>query len=378
MPKLPKLRDGETLLVRGRPIEFSYWPTYRTSRRYGLHSHVYSTNPWSLIHASVRNLCPAVAREEALACIEQAQYFYRAAVSVGEWAAKPLPFYYSLMNLAKAFALTKSIRSTFNRAQHGLSEQLATGGKEIVDSYLEAHPSPGPSGPNVFDDFRVSLGSSPLARKTNFPLAYLLPQVVPVHRLLCDAAAIDERFFALESVPLLQSKKTRSIWAVFRLFHDDLKRVNKSHKDFLNQTRLGILTREVESEVQDERDVSRFEQTRPTTYSSRAADKIADFVTTFRPHIWSTVTTNRPFRRYYLYASPPSEHSSLLPQAASIYAVAFYLGSITRYRPQQFSRILGGAFGEFVQEFLSSQPSQFIYLMASDFAKRDVARAPLA
>jgi hypothetical protein len=72
-----------------------------------------------------------------------------------------------------------------------------------------------------------------------------------------------------------------------------------------------------------------------------------------------------------------AEHTCLLPQALSIYAIAYYLGSITRYRPQHFSRILAGPFGEFIQEFLTSQPSQFVYLMASDFAKRDVARAPL-
>lgn len=96
-----------------------------------------------------------------------------------------------------------------------------------------------------------------------------------------------------------------------------------------------------------------------------------------RPHIWSAATTIRPFRRYYLYASPVAEHAHLLPQALSIYAITFYLGSITRYRPQHFAKILLGDFGEFVQEFLSSQPSQFVYLMASDFARRDVAKAPL-
>jgi hypothetical protein len=282
------------------------------------------------------------------------------------------------MNLAKAFALTRSVRTTFDQAQHGLAETLAPGGTELVDAVLYAYASPGTKGLNLFDDFRVALGAVPLARKHSYPLVHLLPQIVPGHRLWCDATGSDERFFALETVPLLQSKKTKEIWAVIRLFHDDLARVGKTHKDFLVQTRLAAVTRETDGEEVEGRQIIRFEQSAPVMYTGRAADKVAELVSKFRALIWSTVTTNRPFRRYYLYACPVGEHPSLLPQVASIYAIAFYLGSITRYRPQHFSRILAGAFGEFVQEFLSSQPSQFVYLMASDFARRDVARAPLA
>jgi hypothetical protein len=282
------------------------------------------------------------------------------------------------MNLAKSYALTKRTRPTFNHAQHGLSEKLGPTSRELIDAILEAHPSPGLKGPNIFDDFRVALRAPPLTRKVTYPLLHLLPQVVPGHRLWCDASGFDERFFAIETAPLLQAKAKKQIWVVVRIFHDDLERVGISHRDFLKQTRLDYVAKEVESEEQDGRQVMRLEQTHPTIYTGRPADMLASLVGGLRPYIWSTVTTNRPFRRYYLYASPLSEHPSLLPQAASIYAIAFYLGSITRYRPQHFVRILNGPFGEFIQEFLSSQPSQFVYLMASDFASRDVARAPLA
>ena len=165
MAKVAQPRIGEPATVRGRQIGFSYWPTYRTSRRYGLHSHVYATNPWALIHVSVRRSCPAAARDEALSSIEQAEFFYRSAVGAREWAAKPLPLYYSFMNLAKAYALTRAIQPTFDRARHGLSEQLGLGGRELTDAFLEAHPSPGTGRPNIFDDFRAALGAAPLTGK---------------------------------------------------------------------------------------------------------------------------------------------------------------------------------------------------------------------
>ncbi|MCC6163670.1 MAG: hypothetical protein IT182_10010 [Acidobacteria bacterium] len=320
-----------------------------------------------------------MARDEALSSLEQAEFFYRSAVGVREWAAKPLPLYYSFMNLAKAFALTQGVRTTFDRAQHGVSEQLPPGGKELQDASLEVHPSPGNRGPNLFADFGAALGASPIATKTSYQVPLLLPQIVPGHRIWCDAAGADERFFAIDSIPFNHSATPKQLWATFRILEDDLDRVGKTRKELLKETRLKGAFREIEG--CDDNVSGKFavqlEQIAPMPYSGRTADKLAALVATLRPYIWSTVTSIRPFRRYYLYASPVAEHASLLPQALSIYAIAYYLGSITRYRPQHFARILAGSFGEFIQEFLTSQPSQFVYLMASDFAKRDVARAPL-
>jgi hypothetical protein len=247
MAKLPKARAGEPVTIKSRPIAFSYWPTYRTSRRYGLHSHLYASNPWALIQVSVRDNCPTVSRDEALASLEQAEFFYRSAVGAREWAAKPLPLYYAFMNLAKAFMLTRGTRPTFDRAQHGISEQLGPGGKELIDAYLEAYPSPGQRGPNLFADFGTALGANPLVAKTTYPLTSLLPQVVPAHRIWCDAAGAHERFFAIDSIPFAHSTASKEVWCTLRVLGDDLDRVGKTRKDLLSETRLSTRFREVES-----------------------------------------------------------------------------------------------------------------------------------
>ena len=380
MAKLAQPRTGKSLQILNRPIGFSFWPTYKGSRRHGLNSHVYATNPWALIQVAVRKHCPAVAKEEALASLQQAEFFYHSAVEARETAAKPLPLYYSFLNLAKAFALSRGIRTTFDKAQHGVRAQLVPGGKELVDAYLDAYVSPAKVGhPNIFADFGAALGMAPLTSTRQFKMMALLPQVIPGHRIWCDAADEDERFFALESIPFSHSTSPKEIWATLCLLEDDLARIGKSRKTLLAETRLKGLFKEVVGyvEPQANRAVVRLEQIAPGPYTGRPSDRLANIVATLRPYIWSTATTVRPFRRYYLYASPTSEHPSVLPQALSIYAIAYYLGSITRYRPQHFARIIAGEFGEFIQEFLSSQPTQFLYLMASDFGKRDVARAPL-
>jgi hypothetical protein len=84
------------------------------------------------------------------------------------------------------------------------------------------------------------------------------------------------------------------------------------------------------------------------------------------------VLTVPPYRRYYLYLCPEKEKGDILPQLASVYAIMYFLGTITRYRPQEFERMLRGALGAYILEFLASQPSQFLYLAASDFAQREI------
>jgi hypothetical protein len=287
MPKPAKPRVGSPVTIKSRPIAFSYWPTYRTNRRYGLHSHVYANNPWALIHISVRTRCPAAARDEALSSLEQAEFFYRSAVSVREWAAKPLPLYYSFLNVAKAFALTERVRPTFDRAQHGVSEQLPAGGKELHDALLEVHPSPGKRGPNLFADFGTALGDPRVATTSKYPVPMLLPQIVPGHRIWCDAAGSDERFFAIDSIPFSHSSTPKELWATFRILDDDLDRVGKSRRDLLKETRLNGMSKEVEAIKEDGRSklAVQLEQVQPMPYSGRTADKLAALVASLRPFI---------------------------------------------------------------------------------------------
>ncbi|QZA77472.1 hypothetical protein K4H28_14485 [Deefgea tanakiae] len=71
---------------------------------------------------------------------------------------------------------------------------------------------------------------------------------------------------------------------------------------------------------------------------------------------------------------PANEMPQILPLLLSIYARAYYFGSITRYRPHHYPSITDSAFGSRVQDFITGQPQQFLYLLASEFAKREIAK----
>ncbi|HEX8207576.1 MAG TPA: YaaC family protein [Solirubrobacteraceae bacterium] len=93
-----------------------------------------------------------------------------------------------------------------------------------------------------------------------------------------------------------------------------------------------------------------------------------------RPNLWRVVSAvpGSTYRRYYLCLTPPAEVR--LPQLASLWALFFYFGSVVRYRPHLFGTLLQAEYGAFVSEFISSQPEQMVYLLASELCQREIAR----
>ncbi|MBU1776633.1 MAG: YaaC family protein, partial [Gammaproteobacteria bacterium] len=142
--RLPSARVGERVRVNDKLIPFSFWPTRLGPRgNASLQTLLFSLDPWALIDLSIKNDCPTAGKAEALACLKQARDFYESATEAGKVSAKPLSLYYCLMNLVKAFCLTRGTQTTFDKAQHGLGETLrAPGNKELTDAYLQAFPSP--------------------------------------------------------------------------------------------------------------------------------------------------------------------------------------------------------------------------------------------
>lgn len=379
MPPLPQARSGDLLRIKERPLEFSFWPMERTTRRYGLGTRVFATDPWTVIRRSIETRCPSAFQKAAFAFLEQAQDFYDAADS-GVKAAKPLLLYYCFMNLAKAYILTIGQREDVSAAKHGLAEKLKPhpNDKELRDAYLEAHKST--TMPiNVFDELLIAIcGNGLQTNKCNFDLPALLAQVVPGHRLWAAGAKLKERFVSIERIEFRGSTQPKRIWTNLYLFADDLKRINIAHQELLERTGLNHIVREVEhNESIKERRLICFEEINTVAYSHRPSDRVPDVVVQLRHKLWRTVLAMPPYRKYYLYPAPMQEHSQILPQILSIYAIAYYLSSITRYRPHHFDLILSSPFGPFIEAFLNDQPTQFIYLMASEFAEKEVTKAAI-
>jgi hypothetical protein len=82
------------------------------------------------------------------------------------------------------------------------------------------------------------------------------------------------------------------------------------------------------------------------------------------------ILTGEGYRVYLPVVAPRNR----LPSLAAGYAAVFFLGSVTRYRPDVFGKLVSGGYAWVVEEFLSTYPLQFIYALASELAGVDVVR----
>lgn len=379
MPRLPHQRQGDCIIINKRSLPFSFWPMKKTKSRYALYSRIFATNPWPIIERRIEIDCLGSRKPAARAFLAQSKDFYNSASVAGASTAKPLQLYYSFLNLAKAFILTRGHQPSLDRAYHGLKERLVGGGHKLKDAYLEAIPT-GPNSRgdyciNMFDEFLKAIKGSALSSNTRFNLSVLLPQVVAGHRLWVDAANTKERFMTPSSIAFMENKTNKEIWLRMYFRTEDITRLHLTHKTVFEQSMLSI--NDWQETKQTDKRLICFEQNNTIRYSGRAADKIINLVNTVKPLLWRTVRSTDPYRKYYVYLAPDNEKDYVLPQLLSIYAVLYYLGSITRYRPHQFDKILQSEYGPFIEAFLNDQPTQFLFLMASEFAQREVTKAAL-
>ncbi len=368
--RLPGARGGVRLQVRKRDLHFSFWPVY-PGPRFGLNVDLFSKSPWPVMADAIQHRCPPRARKAAKAFLLQAEEFQRAAEDEAI-ASKPLLFYYSFLNVAKAYILTARMAHNLDVAKHGLEEVLPPGGKEFYDAAVRAYPSRKEAKKkerkNIFDLFGQSLEAPALSALTEYKVQDLLAQIVSGHRLWTAATQHAERFIPIEEVLFMQGRNVKRIWTVITVLRENIDRFGITHKRLLDESRLRATFKEVKPLVGEK--LLRFQQVTPIHYSHRPSDVVMDAVKKCRPYLWPVVRSTSPYRRYYLYLDPSS--TMPLHPLLSVYALMFYLGSVTRYRPHHFDIIRSSPYNPQISEILATEPRQFLYLMASEFAQTDV------
>ncbi|MBC7985497.1 MAG: hypothetical protein H7X93_02340 [Sphingomonadaceae bacterium] len=377
--KLPPVREGTKLLVKGKRVPFTYWPTYQGPTREGLQWTVFASDPWFLIETSLLTL-PTAAREQASAFLIQARDFFRAATDSHISAAKPLLLYYSFLNLAKCYVVKQQNAPITGRVEHGLSEKLPTTPGAI---HGDVHVLRNKDTVSAFAMFSRAIGASlPVANAANQVASLrsqdFLAQILVGHRLWCRADNNrKERFISLRTLRYRYNYDDQEVWIAADVFKDDLTRFGYTQQEVANAFGSSIPFRNVASELEvDKRAVVKYEMINVVNYPNRPSECLADLSIALKSRLWRSVTMDHPFRKYYVYL--PTSAQILLHQLQSLYIATYYFGSITRYKPVAFSEILRSPIGPFVNEFFTNQPAQFLYLMASEFVEQEITRAAIA
>lgn len=375
MARLNRPRPGEVLRIKSKPIKFSYWPVQRLTGRYRLQPSTFCSNPFALISAEIQSRGIRRVRAEARSLVQQAQYMFDSSQAAREPAAKPLLLYYSFLNLAKAYCLFTGTTSSVDKAYHGLSFPHSLTSRQIDSAYVIAHPSNSSNDTiNVFGEFMLSLSGLGIEENLRLKINHILPQIVTGHRLWSLSREVDERFVALERIEYVDNREEKEIWLRFYFFDDNLSNLNIGVADMLRRSQLDLDFRQVQyTNTINDRALLCLEEINTLSYNQRPSDVVLLLSEAFRKYLWTVVSSVPPYRRFYTYLTPPREKRAAMPQLLSIFAMAYYYGSITRYQPHCFDSLLNGPYGPFTEDFLGWIGNQFVYLMASEFVQREVS-----
>lgn len=343
----------------------------RGRRRWGVHSTLYAADPWAVISDAVREQISAEdERRAAQSFVRQGREYFNAAERAASIETQPLLHYYAFLNLAKAMSMARGRADIVGKVGHGVNVVGGTGHTPATAELSFGRSSA--TTKCAVDELHRSLESTPVPT-AHAPIKEIIAQSVVGHRLWCGAVSRRERFLSVGGVQLLEDRAAKSIWARILVDSSTMKARGRGLTETALEGGLGADFTPVK-DVSHAGNIYRvFEQRAPVSYSHRASDHVVEVVDRVRPILWQTITAAPPYRRFYLYLSPPGE--TRLPQWMSVYSTLFWLGSLTRYQPVELLNLLESKHGAFFREFLATQPSQLLYCLASEFKRQNVSKA---
>ena len=314
--------------------------------------------------------CKGKNREEALAYIEQAEEYFNAGTEGKRPAVKPVLLYYSMLNLAKCLIKVREPTLDMAQARHGLTARHS-GGWAILGDRISVKGST--IYVNIFEQLMQKLeGVGP--RFGEIAVRELLPQIVPGHRLWTYACQKNEKFLAVGVESFVNAQKQRA-WLRLKFDRGEVSSILASVERLIRDAHLPGKWRHVSDGKSQESIV--LEQMKTVNCHHRPTDYVQDLFQQLRPALWYTVTSSKPHRAYYVFI----DHHlgpKRLPQWAAMYILFYYLSDLTRYRPALFDRFVAIKYGPQIENVLDECPRQFLYMMASELLKRDVAPAGIA
>lgn len=366
-PKKPaQFRKGEPLRVGRETVTFGRNILHHDGNSFALQHRMFVNDPWELLaEAITRAVKPGKVRDIAHSFRRQAEDYFRAATAGRELAVRPVLLYYAFLNLSKAYGVAKGNHALAGTALHGISGDSDP--ERIPQSVLKFSAR---QGTLVFQELLTLLGGNTAVLNSPLKIGHLLPQILPGHRLWCYATNRAERFLTIERFEVLHDMPTREVWLNLYIGRHELERLDLSESKMLSWADLG------EFQVAGATDPSMvcLQQKTPDTYVKDTGEALVLLIQKSRNRTWETVKTASPYRKSYIYCTPPSEQGKRLPQMLSIYALMFFLGYVTRYFPGHFEDFLDSKYGPFFDTFISESPMQFLYLMASDILGREVSK----
>lgn len=346
--------------TKGQPVQRSPggFPLFFDKRK----QRVVTADPWAFLSNLAVTKLKKNKEAIAQAYIQQGHEFFDAAQNP-RLNSRPLLYYYSFLNLVKAALLIRGSQLPA-AARHGISDPRANSRERLrfegqsVHVVGRAHDHS-----EIFPAFMTALG-----HQGNLPRTYrvldLLKLIPSIHRTY---VTVEDCSPVLTPISRIEIRHASSrLWALVRLQFTD-----KDVAEALPALRLRRSFVATLQQVQSEREGEVWFETAQVPGHRRGFDTaISTLAKQLRGIGVGPILTNQGYRFYFANVPP----RDFVPYLAAALGVSFYLGSVTRYKPEVFDKIISGKYNWVIAEFLATQPSQFLYSLASELAGVDVVR----
>jgi len=328
---------------------------------------IITADAWSFLRHLVEQSVNKKSRAKANSYIDQALDFYEAA-SNPRIGSKPLLYYYSFLNLAKVYLIVNKVILP-PAVKHGISDPKINIKKRVKFEGQVIRPVGVASDHSeFFPELVKTLGGAITRPNKDIKVLDILAQIPSIHRTFVKVKPKKHKssFIPIKRIQVLRDNT--HVWAQVILQKDD-KDVSSSLPKLKKQAVFKELFKQVCNSVYNNNEIC-FE-TNPILGRRRGIDPaIVRLSTSFQKiGVWSILTSDG----YKFYFSSINSTMKLPPLAAA-YAAMFYFGSITRYKPYDYGVIMEGGYSWIVREFMATQPTQFLYTLASHLAGVDVVR----
>lgn len=358
----------EPLVIRGLQVSYSRQMVDQRTGSVEIRSRWFVNDPWELIAHAISKALPAGRDRDAAQSFRlQAEDYFHASTTGRELAVKPVLLYYAFLNLAKAYGVSANQPAMAGRVYHGIQCHLNT--ISVMDTEISFNV--GNNQTSAYPELIRLLGGDTTVLSASMRLGDVAPQILTGHRLWCNAASASERFLSIDWLRLYHSLSNKNTWIMLDLTRGNFSQLNLSVHDMLSYAEL-VDCEEVPTLA--DYPYIRVRQRTAAPYISDPEESLRTMIPHMQNNIWETVRFGSPYRKYYIYCSPPTERRARLPQIASIYLLMFVLSYVTRYDPGTFAELLDSDYGPFIATFISESPMQFLYLLSSEIMGREVSK----
>lgn len=348
-------KEGKT--IKNYPTGFPMFFKERQPR-------IVAADPWSFFANLAHDTLDKKNALKASSFIDQGYDLYEAARNPN-FGSRPLLYYYAFLNLVKASLIINKITIP-NSVKHGIYDPK-TNNKEKL--YFQKQSikieKETPKKSEIMAQFIKLLGQD-TTKDTEHSILDMLYQIPSIHKSFLNITKRKPIFIPISKLEILNN--SGQLWTRMYLNKNDETTKNLL-KQFIDKDKKYKLFQRV-SVPSIDKDFYIFDSKEMTTGPKWRDSGLMKLSKEFETFGIGSILTDHGFRFYISII----DQKKLFPQLGAIYSVFFYLGSIARYRPFDFNKIIEGKYSWLIDEFLATQPLQFVYLLLSHTAGVDVVR----